>query len=257
MFPFSDEVNLAGWFHLGYFGVLIPILALRDRRKLLGKEEALPNRLRHFQKTAFGLVMFATVSVLVALVQRIPLFPRSLPPPSTAVAGVAMYVATVAFMRPNWRRAVERRARVVHLFMPANAVERTWWIAVSVLAGIGEEITWRGVQAALVGALTGSFWIAALVCSTSFGLVHFVQGWKSAALIAVFALGFHALVWLGGSLYVAMAVHVAYDLTAGISYGRLGRELGYVVERPIPAALDEPGPGLTGREAEASRSSSG
>src|SRR5262249_1160180 len=142
--------------------------------------------------------------------------------------GVAMYAAAVAFMRPRWRRAVERRARAVHLFMPANAAERAWWIAVSVLAGVGEEITWRGVQAALAGVLTGGFWAAALVCSSSFGLLHIVQGWKSAAFIAAFALGFHALVWLGGSLYVAIAVHVAYDLTAGISYGRLGKELGYL-----------------------------
>jgi membrane protease YdiL (CAAX protease family) len=141
---------------------------------------------------------------------------------------VALYAAAVAFMRPRWRRAVERRARAVHLFMPANAAERAWRIAVSVLAGVGEEITWRGVQVALAGVLTGGFWAAALVCSSSFGLLHIVQGWKSAALIAAFALGFHALVWLGGSLYVAIAVHVAYDLTAGISYGRLGKELGYL-----------------------------
>jgi membrane protease YdiL (CAAX protease family) len=200
---------------------------VRDRKKVLGTEGALPNRLRHFQKTAFMLAMLAALSLLVARVQRISLFPQELPSPGAVAAGVALYAAAVAFMWPRWRRAVERRVRVVHLFMPANAVERTWWFAVSVLAGVGEEITWRGVQAALVGVLTGSFWIAAFVCSISFGLTHIVQGWRSAALIAVFALGFHALVWLGGSLYVAMAVHVAYDLTAGIRYGRLGRELGF------------------------------
>ena len=111
--------------------------------------------------------------------------------------------------------------------MPRNAREKVWWIAVSFLAGIGEEITWRGVQAALVGILTGDFWITSLVCSISFGLAHIIQGWKSAAIIFVFALGFHTLVWLAGSLYVAMAVHVVYDLTAGINYGKLGKELGY------------------------------
>ena len=55
----------------------------------------------------------------------------------------------------------------------------------------------------------------------------YMQGWKSAAIIAVFALGFQTIVWLSGSLYVAMAVHVLYDITAGLTYGRLGRELGY------------------------------
>src|SRR5262249_2450239 len=78
---------------------------------------------------------------------------------------------------------------------------------------------------------------------TSFGLTHIIQGWRSVAIIVVFALGFHALVWLAGSLYVAMAVHVAYDITAGLSFGRLGREL-------APAGLDASpigrGPGSSG-----------
>lgn len=228
MFPFAYELNLAGWFHLTYFGVVIPAAAARGRKKLIGNDQPLPNRLRYFQVTTLTLGVFAGLSLLVARVQWIHLFPRTLPPWSALAAGVGLYAAVVALMRPRWRRAVERRTRVVHLFMPANAAERAWWIAVSVLAGISEEITWRGVQAALLGALTGSFWIAALLSTISFGLAHIVQGWKSAALIAVFALGFHGLVWLGGSLYVAMAVHIAYDVTAGISYGRLGRELGFV-----------------------------
>jgi membrane protease YdiL (CAAX protease family) len=224
MVPFTDQLNLAGWFHLGYFGVFLPALVILHRKKLISRDQPLPNRLRHFQKTALELATFATVSLLVARVQRIPLFPQALPPLSAVIVGATLYAAAVAFMRPRWRRAVERQARVVHLFMPSNAAERAWWITVAVLAGVGEEITWRGVQAALLVVLTGNVGIAALLCSTSFGLTHIIQGWKSAALIVVFALGFHLLVWLAGSLYVAMAVHVAYDITVGLSYGRLGRE---------------------------------
>jgi membrane protease YdiL (CAAX protease family) len=230
MFLFVHELNLAGWLHLAYFGAILPLEAVRSRNKLVGKGRPLPNRLRYFQKTALWILMLTALSLMVAHVQFITLFPRSLPSVSALAVGLAMLIGAVAFMRPQLRRAVERRARVVHLFMPANAGERAWWLALSVLAGVGEEITWRGVQAALVAALTGSFWLAALACAISFGLIHIVQGWKSAAIIAVFALGFHTLVWLAGSLYVAMAVHVAYDIVAGISYGRLGRELGYLPE---------------------------
>jgi membrane protease YdiL (CAAX protease family) len=99
-----------------------------------------------------------------------------------------------------------------------------------VLAGIGEEITWRGVQATLTTNLSGSLLIAVVLTSISFAFGHFVQGWRSMVVIFYFALGFHMLVWLAGSLYVAMAVHVAYDITAGLSYGRLGRELGYSLD---------------------------
>jgi membrane protease YdiL (CAAX protease family) len=136
-------------------------------------------------------------------------------------------------MRPRWRRAVEERTRIVHLFMPETVKERAWWVLLSTLAGIGEEITWRGVQTALLAYMTGSFVAGAALSAISFGLAHSIQGWKSAALIAVFALGFQSVVWISGSLYVAMLVHALYDITAGFSYGKFGRELGYT---PVAAA---------------------
>jgi membrane protease YdiL (CAAX protease family) len=231
MFPFVFEINPAGWAHLAFFGLFLPVMVVRGRTKIRDPKAPLPNRLRHFQATSLTLVMFAVISLLVARVEWIELFPRTRPPFLAILAGVVMFVTTVAFMRPRWRRAVEQRtpvgARVLHLCMPANGAERVWWIAVSVLAGISEEISWRGVQTALLGNLTGHLWIAAIICSLLFGLAHMVQGWKSSAIIVFFALGFHALVWLSGSLYVAMVVHIAYDITAGLNYGRLGKEFGY------------------------------
>jgi membrane protease YdiL (CAAX protease family) len=232
MYPFVYEINTAGWAHLGYFGLVLPTLGLFSRKRLLAARKGAPNRLRHFQVTSINLAVFTMFSLLVAGVQRIRLFPAAPPPLAAIAAGVAMYATMVLLFRPRWRKAVEKRSPVVHFFMPSNTVERAWWISVSFLAGIGEEITWRGVQAALLGALTGGFWLAALLSAVSFGMTHIVQGWRSAVIIAGIAIGFHVLVWLAGSLYVAMVVHVLYDLTAGIAYGRLGRELGYQPEAP-------------------------
>lgn len=48
------------------------------------------------------------------------------------------------------------------------------------------------------------------------------------------------MVWLSGSLYVAMAVHIMYDVTAGISYGRLGKQLGYSAETTTSTAITAP-----------------
>jgi membrane protease YdiL (CAAX protease family) len=233
MFPFVYEINPAGWLHLLYFGVVIPWMAIKQGRKFRDAEKPLPDRLRHFQRTTFTLVMFGVLSVLTARTEWMELFPRALPSWRAILAGVLMYIVAVIFMRPRWRRAVEQRRRVIHLFMPANTTERVWWIVVAVLAGISEEITWRGVQAGLLGNLTRSIVLAALISSISFGAAHMIQGWKSAAVIVGFAHGFHGLVWFANSLYIAMAVHIVYDITAGISYGRLGRELGYQLD-PSP-----------------------
>ena len=231
MFPQAFQIGPAGWYHLLVMGVLIPAIVVRNYRRLIGQKLPLPNRLKHFQTTSMMLVLFTVLSTLVAKVEWIQLFTFDMARlPAGLGAGGLMYVAAVAFMRPRWRRAVERRARVVYLFMPDTAGERAWWIAVSVLAGIGEEITWRGVQTALLGYLTGSYVAGALLSAVSFGLAHYIQGWRSAGIITIFALGFQSIAWLSGSLYIAMAVHVAYDITAGLNYGRLGRELGYTPE---------------------------
>jgi len=229
MFPEARFINPAGWAHVLVFGVLLPAQVVRNARLVADRKLALPARLIHFRTTCAIQLVFAAISLMVARVQHLAFFPPGVPRLGPGLlAGVAMYAAAVLFMRPRWRRAVLRRARVVHLFMPENATERAWWLAVSVLAGVGEEITWRGAQTALLVPLTGSYGVAALLSAVSFGVAHGTQGWRSAAVIVGFGLGFQAVIAVSGSLYVAMAVHVAYDVTAGLAYGRLGRELGYV-----------------------------
>ena len=227
-FPQAFHVGLPGWYHVLVMGVLIPVVVVRNYRRMVGKSLALPNRMRHFRTTAIMLVLLTSLSVIIGRAEWIDLYRFDAARlPQGLAAGAVMYVAAVAAMRPRWRRAVERRARIVHLFMPDTAQERVWWVVVSTLAGVGEEITWRGVQTALLAYLTGSFVAGAMLSAASFGVAHYMQGWKSAAVIAVFALGFQAVVWVSGSLYVAMLVHVLYDITAGLMYGKLGRELGY------------------------------
>src|SRR5579859_1558965 len=131
-------IGSPGWFHLAYFGLLIPGAAVRSRKKLLGttdKPAPLPDRVKHFRQTAATLVMFTFLSLMIGFREGIALFPATVPPVSAMAAGLVMYAAAVAFMRPQWRRTVEQRTRLVYLFMPANAAERAWWIAVALLAG--------------------------------------------------------------------------------------------------------------------------
>jgi len=231
------RLNAVGWYHLVVFGAVIPYLAFRSSRHLANPNLPPLDRMRHFRTTAAMLLLFAAFSLMTAWRLGLNLFPPLTRETALAIpVALALLVVSVVAMRPMWRRAVIKRKRVVHLFMPANATERAWWIAVALLAGISEEITWRGVQIALLVPLVKSAFVAMLVTSILFGLAHMTQGWKSSGLIALFATAFHSLVWLSGSLYVAMFVHAAYDVIAGITYGRLGRELGYEL----------PGPGTTG-----------
>jgi CAAX protease family protein len=229
LFPQAFFLNSAGWSHVIVFGVALPGLVIRNARRIAGRTLPLPARLVHFRSTSATLLAFLAASLLVARVQRLRLFPAAVPHLGRGlIAGAAMYGVAVLFMRPQWRKAVLRRVRAVHLFMPENATERAWWLLVSALAGVGEEITWRGVQTALLVPVSRSYWTAALLSAVSFGAAHATQGWRSAAIIVGFGLAFQVVVAVSGCLYVAMAVHIAYDVTAGLAYGKLGRELGYV-----------------------------
>jgi membrane protease YdiL (CAAX protease family) len=215
-----------GWMHVIFFGLYVPFLVLRSQRHL-SSGTAIPSVRQHFRSGAFAQLVFLTLSIAVASAEWIELFPRRLPRPAGIVAGAVMLAALFAFMRGRWRRNVERGLPIVRMFMPRDGVERAQWIALSTLAAVGEEVTWRGVQFVLLWQLFGSPILSAAACAVLFGIVHAVQGWKSTVIFMVVAAGFHVVVWLSGSLYVAMAVHFLYDVAAGINYGRLGRELGY------------------------------
>ena len=107
---------------------------------------------------------------------------------------------------------------------PRTARERRMWLAVSGLAGVSEEITWRGVQPVLIATLVHSPILAACIAAVMFGVAHIVQGWRSAFFGIMMALGFQSIVWLSGSLYLAMVVHFAYEAIAGVAIGRLAEE---------------------------------
>jgi hypothetical protein len=231
MVPNVWQVHALGWLHVLMFGVLLPLAALRHARGLTHRVTPLPPRLLHFRSTSATLSIFLAMSIATAMVQRIPVFSSRVPHVWRGLtAAIVMYAAAILFMRPRWRAAVARRARAVHLFIADTGTERAWWLLVSLLAGIGEEVTWRGVQTGLLTLLTGNYWIASVLSGASFAATHAVQGWRSALGIFLFALGFQTVVTVSGSLFFAMAVHVAYDISVGLAYGRLAREMGYVPE---------------------------
>ena len=224
MFPRVFYITGLGWYHLLVFGALMLRLAWASRARIADDSRPLPTRLRHYQSQAVMLAAFAAFSLVTAQSHRLDLLPPVAPSWIQIAAAIAVYLAAVVAMRPRWQRAVAERKRLTQLLMPSTTGERLWWVVVSLLAGVGEEITWRGMQFALLTQLTGQVWLGAVLSALMFGFGHIVQGWRSAAIIVGFALVFQGLTAWTGSLYVAMLVHTAYDITAGFTYARLGRE---------------------------------
>ena len=91
-------------------------------------------------------------------------------------------------------------------------------IVISLLAGVGEELLFRGV---LQGGLAQKLgpWLALGVASLLFGLAHFVN-W-SYALVACVMGGYLGGLWLAsGNLLTPIVTHAVYDLAALIYFLR-------------------------------------
>jgi membrane protease YdiL (CAAX protease family) len=208
----------AGIAFLLVFGLLVPVAAFRSRRhlELLGD---LP-RLTYLRNVVFQQVIFGAFALVVWWTEYIPVAVGRLDAVAALVA-LAILAAAVLLARPYWARKVAEGDRRLALFVPRTARERSWWVAVSLAAGISEEFVWRGVMVALLWGLFGGWLAAAVVTSLLFGAAHAIQGAVSAIIIAAGAMVLAWLVHWTGGLLLAMAVHAAYDVVAGFSYARM------------------------------------
>jgi membrane protease YdiL (CAAX protease family) len=224
----ARHVGTFGYLHLLAFGVLLPLLVIRSARGL--RERGYPPRSKHFIAVIAQQVLFITVSVAVARAENLDLWAPPAGWRSAAFIAAVSLAVMVGVMAPRWRRNVEEREWKLYYFMPRSPGERSLWGGVSLFAGFGEELIYRGVMYALLWRLSGSWAAAALLVAVVFAVSHFMQGWKSMLVIFVIAVGFQAIYNLTGSLFPGMAVHFLYDLIAGLLYGYWGEKLGYPVE---------------------------
>ncbi len=218
-------VGLWGGWHLLCFGIALPVAAYASRRKLA--TQPLPPRVPFFTSVIVQQLLFLVISLGVAWGEGITLFPAALPGAVPLGATLLLLVVACVGMRPSWIKAVRDREPRVHLTSPRTTPERRLWVALSLAAGIGEELTYRGVLYVLLWRLTGSVAAAALLSAFFFGAAHVVQGWKAIWITAVFGLVAQGLTLWSGSLYAAMVLHVGYDVVAGLAYGRLAEQLRY------------------------------
>jgi len=233
-----SHIGLAGIYHLVFFGLLLPWGAIKSARRL--KTRPYPPRRKYFFSVILQQVFFILLSLFVAQMEWVELFTRPKNSWSYLVAAVILAIL-VAVMIPRWRKAVERRERRVYLFMARDNRERGLWVLISLLAGIGEELTYRGVMFILLWRVTGSGIAAALIAAVVFGISHYIQGWASAFLIAGFALIFHGLYYISGSLLAPILLHFIYDVIAGFMYGYFGNKLGYPSEGIPPGGITDIG----------------
>jgi membrane protease YdiL (CAAX protease family) len=133
---------------------------------------------------------------------------------SAFVFAVLVAIPLGAFL--TWRRL--RRGKGVPAYLghisallPRDREEVLFGAAISVAAGIGEELFFRLLLPMLLAAFVGGI-PAVLVAVILFGLAHAYQGWKGITATKLVGFLLTAMYLMSGSLAIAMMFHATIDL---------------------------------------------
>jgi membrane protease YdiL (CAAX protease family) len=102
--------------------------------------------------------------------------------------------------------------------LPRSVEERRLFVLLSVAAGTGEELAYRGYVIPLLTPLIGLPG-AAVLATAVFGIMHGYQGWLGIARTTIMG-GVLAYAFIAsGSLWPPIAAHILIDVLAGITLG--------------------------------------
>lgn len=162
-------------------------------------------------QTGFGF----TVALLVAL---------------ALMAGFVFSAARMGRLGAAERREVRESLGDLRHFLPQTDRELKGFFALSVTAGVVEELLYRGF---VLWALSQwmPLWSAVLVSSVAFGLAHSYQGVGGMLRTGLVGLAF-ALLFIGsGSIWLPIVFHALFDIVQGMQLRGLFRD-GPALARP-------------------------
>ncbi len=117
-------------------------------------------------------------------------------------------------LRPKAEKIRKQLKETIGALLPDSPPERFWFGAVSVGAGISEELVFRGFLLYYFSAYLPHLNTLerAVLASLVFGLAHIYQGWRGTIGTGLLGLVFAGLYLATGSLLLPMVIHAAVDL---------------------------------------------
>jgi membrane protease YdiL (CAAX protease family) len=137
-----------------------------------------------------------------------------------AWVSLALTVVLAALIGRDARRLREegRRARLQQKlpaeivdYIPRSAAERSWILPVSLMAGFGEELLYRGYFIAVLAPWL-TWWGAAALSVVCFGIAHNYQGRAGIVRTGLVGAFLTLVVAITGSLLPAMVLHALIDI---------------------------------------------
>ena len=210
-----------GWVHavgLAALLSLLPTVAVAQVPLVRGVEVP---RLAAYASSAGTLLVLAVASAVLVTWPGGPGFAFGVPPWATlagwtvALAGAGL-VVTLGFKWASMRLGLGEDP-ILRALIPRSRPEKWAFAGLSVCAGFGEEMAYRGYVLAMLVPLLGTAGAVA-VSSLVFGVLHTYQGpqgiLRTAIIGAVMAGGYLAT----GSLWPAILAHLLFDILAGVFF---------------------------------------
>lgn len=132
--------------------------------------------------------------------------------------GTAVALALMVVFRAVSLRIGLVDSRLLCDLLPRTDGERRLFAWLSLAAGVGEEVAYRGYGLTLLAGVIGP-WPAAVLTSLVFGAMHTYQGVLGVLRTTLLGLWMAAIFLWSGSLWPAVLTHTLLDLIAGIWLG--------------------------------------
>jgi membrane protease YdiL (CAAX protease family) len=136
---------------------------------------------------------------------------------TVGLIGLALAILLVFYWGGRALRV--RESPVLRELLPRTAGEKGVFLFLSLCAGVGEELAFRGYAVPTVSRLVGSDLLALAITCVPFGLVHVYQGGVGVVRSYVLGLALGVSFLITGSLWPAMLAHAGIDILGGLFLG--------------------------------------
>jgi len=138
-----------------------------------------------------------------------------------------------ALVRPKAVASLRKQLEFANDLAPETSSERRGFWLLSITAGVCEEILFRGFLMWLITEWTGLI-AAVIISSILFGCLHIYLGAAYVPKVTIVGLMFALVVVASGSLWPAIVIHAAMDLSSGEISFRVAQASANISE-PQPA----------------------
>ena len=217
-FPIGSGISDAGF--LGRYCVLLtlvlmPILGIAGYIHIRRGKPLAPKSRRYRSMIVFQWLLLL-ITVAGARESGELLMGGRFPGPVAWLIAAAYLTFFTFRLRRAWAKLSPERRDRARVLLPDHPSLMRKWVVISALAGVTEECAYRGLTFRILTANHGSVPLALFLCVVCFGVAHMAQGWRGFVGTSLVAAIMHAVVFMTGSLYLAIVIHAAYDLIVGI-----------------------------------------